>query len=191
MDLTDITVNAYYGPVNATFTGRVQVDKLPPQTVIVTLEAHVNTSWSISIEPAQMTFTSSGYQNFTCTVIVPQGTPRTTAQVLVNGTGRTTVFIVKSNCNSTLKVEGPAYPYPSGNTTSNSTQNQTLPGNGNSTSNSSAVNGGDYLLGLSKERFMLVAASAAVIVIAVAIVAFVRSRRKGAVEVVEVVEDEP
>lgn len=178
MDPTQQSVNATVAQVSAVFNGEVAVDKLPVQTVTVDIVASVSTGWAISLEPTQMIFTSTTPQCFTCTVTVPQGTPLTYTQVNVSGTGTTALFSVTASCTSILNVDGPTPPKSSGNSTTNSTKKQTNTGDGNLTNNTGAGNDASFLLGLSKERFMLVAASVVVIVSVVAAGGYRISRRQ-------------
>jgi len=180
MDPSALTVNATAAQVSAVFNGEVMMDKLQVQTVTVDLVSSVDIGLAIGVEPHQMTFTTTEPQTFTCTVKVPLGTPLTYAQVYVNATGKTTLFTITGSCAAILYVDGPAPPHSSGNTTSNSTKNQTRPGEGNPTSSSGTGNDANFLLGMSKERFMLVAASATVIVIVVAAGGYRLARRKRA-----------
>jgi hypothetical protein len=66
-------------------SGKVTVGLARGETAHVTLACAVDTGWPVRVDPAQMTFTGSGSQDYTCDVTVPNGTANTTAGIIVNG----------------------------------------------------------------------------------------------------------
>lgn len=57
------------------FTGQMTIDKLPVERCVVTLTSSTDTGWSSQVAPTTAVFTGTAPQRFSCTVIVPQGTP--------------------------------------------------------------------------------------------------------------------
>jgi hypothetical protein len=62
-------------PGTVRFQGRAAVDALPVCRARVELRAYLDIGWKLDIAPSTMVFTSMAPQDFTVTILVPQGTP--------------------------------------------------------------------------------------------------------------------
>lgn len=68
------------------FTGQISIDKLPVERCVVTLTSSTDTGWVSQVSPSTAVFTTTTPQAFTCTVVVPQGTPNSLfGNLIING----------------------------------------------------------------------------------------------------------
>ena len=73
-------------PGIVTFTGQASIDKLPVEYCVVTLNSSTDIGWISLVSPSTAVFTSTTPQSFTCTVIVPPGTPNSEyGNLVING----------------------------------------------------------------------------------------------------------
>jgi len=73
-------------PGIVTFTGQATIDKLPVERCVVTLTSSTDIGWVTQISPSTAVFTSTTPQAFSCTVVVPQGTPNSLfGNLVING----------------------------------------------------------------------------------------------------------
>jgi len=63
-------------PGIVTITGQMSIDKLPVERCGVSLRSSMDVGWPHQLSPTTAVFTSTTPQSFTCTVVVPQGTPQ-------------------------------------------------------------------------------------------------------------------
>ena len=66
-------------------TGKVTVGVARGETAHVTLDCAIDTGWPAQLSQTQMTFSTSGSQDFSCDIVVPQGAPNTTGSLVVSG----------------------------------------------------------------------------------------------------------
>jgi len=71
--------------VSVQFNGTASVDKLPMVRVVVTLTSATDIGWVSQVSPTTMVFTSSGSQDYVCTVVIPVGSPSASGILMVNG----------------------------------------------------------------------------------------------------------
>jgi hypothetical protein len=164
-------------PSIVSFNGTCTVDKLPIERATVSLASSTDVGWVTQISPTTMVFTSTTPQSFTCTVVIPQGTPNMTGTLKVDGR------VVAAGLQSTAETKalitniGPPPFVPPANETANSTAAAAV--TLNQTGNRTAVNGTSGagpsagLLGLSNNIWM----AAAVAVLAVGVAGYAASRR--------------
>ena len=186
MQLINYSDNA----TDVAFTGSVKVDKLPMERMWVVLAASVDKGWNTNCTPSTIVITDTNAHEFTCTVTVPGKVPDNSGNLSVEASGAAG-FTQTARCNGSIVITG--RPPPPVNVTNQTKTNTTGGGsNGDQTGagGSSAAPKNDIVSQLARNA-VLVSATVLVVILVVAIAAFARSRRKGAVEVVEVVEDEP
>lgn len=172
------------------FTGSVKVDKLPMERIVVVLAASVDKGWSTNCTPSSIAITDTTEHDYTCTVKVPGKAPDDSGNLTVEASGAAG-FTQTAKCNGSIVITGrPPPPINGTNQTKTNTTGGGSNGNQTGTGGSSAVPKNDIVSQLARNAAP-VSATVLVVILAVAIAAFVRSRRKGAVEVVDVVDDEP
>jgi hypothetical protein len=66
-------------------TGKVTVGVARGETAHVTLACAVDTGWPAQLSQTQMTFSTSGSQDFSCDVIVPETTSNMTGSIVISG----------------------------------------------------------------------------------------------------------
>lgn len=83
----EVWVNVTYKTIGkAYFNGTVTVEKPPMVIVSVQLDGSCSTGWPTTVSPQNIPFTTSGTQDFTVTVVVPQATPSSSiGRVVVSG----------------------------------------------------------------------------------------------------------
>jgi hypothetical protein len=109
IDQASQTVNSTKEQTTATFTGTVTVDKLPGTKVTVNLASAVDTGWASQITPSSIVFKSSaGSQPFTCTVVIPQGTPNCSGTLKIDGKAQGQGFVTTASAEALILVKGPA-----------------------------------------------------------------------------------
>lgn len=186
MQLINYSDNA----TDVAFTGSVKVDKLPVERMWVVLAASVDRGWSANCNPSTIVITDTNAHDFTCTVTVPGKTPDSSGNLTVEASGAAG-FTQTARCNGSIAIIGrPPPPVNGTNQTKTNTTGGGSNGNQTGTGGSSGAATNDIVSQLARNA-VLVSATALVVIVVVAIAAFLRYRRKGAVEVVEVVEDEP
>ena len=73
-------------PGIVSFTGQATIDKLPVERCVVTLTSSTDIGWVTQVSPSTAVFTATTPQSFTCTVVVPQGTPNSQfGNLIING----------------------------------------------------------------------------------------------------------
>jgi len=159
--------------------GSCTVDKLPIERATVSLTSSTDVGWVTQISPTTMVFTSTAPQPFTCTVVVPQGTPNMTGTLVVNGRAVAAGLQSTAEARAVIMNIGPPPYVPPANVTGNGTGPQGGPVNqtanltgGNGTANAAASGRG--FLGLPNDLWM--AAAAAVLVLGIAGYAASRAR---------------
>lgn len=150
------TVNASLSPANATFNGYVRVDKMPYQTVTVSLASATNLGWASSVAPAEMTFTSNTDQSFVTSVAVPAGTTGMTCTLWINATGRTYVWVLTQSTSVIVSATGTPKP-PANQTNATGQPNQTAGSNQTGSGGPGSVSGGGRA-GLSLQNTLILAA---------------------------------
>lgn len=154
-----------------TFNGTCTVDKLPIERATVTLSSSTDVGWATQLSPTTMVFTSTTPQSFTCTVVVPQGTPNMTGTLVLNGRVVAGGLQSTSETKAVINNIGPPPYVPPANGTGNGTapaggpvdQAANITG-GNVTSG--VANPGRGFLGLPNDLWM--AAAAAILVVGIA-----------------------
>jgi len=154
-----------------TFNGTCTVDKLPIERATVTLSSSTDVGWATTLSPTTMVFTSTAPQSFTCTVVVPQGTPNMTGTLAVYGRAVAAGLQSTAETKAVINNIGPPPYVPPANGTGNGTapaggpvdQTANLTG-GNGTSN--IPDSGRGLLGVPNDYWM--AAAAAILVVGLA-----------------------
>lgn len=151
--------------VTVTFNGTVTAQMMTFLRITVGLWSSVDTGWTSTVTPNSMVITDNEPHGFTCDVIVPKGTPTTTAQLTVDANiegGGTT------HAMATINAQGA----PPANQTANSQSSQNQSVNPPAQTESS-----NSIAGLNNPT--IVTASGAVLIITIAgIVAFVLIKRR-------------
>jgi hypothetical protein len=191
IDQSSLAVNASNASQTVTFTGSVSVNKSAYLSASVTLSAAVAAGWNASVAPAAMTFTSTSPQSFSCTVVVPAGTPGgNESQLTVSGTVVSGFLQNTAQATAMIRVTG-TLPPPA-NQTGNGTGG-TKPSNGNNQTSvptglvSNQLSAG--FMGYSYEQWAYIAVAAVAVIVAAAAVVRVRRRRKAVYDVGEAADD--
>jgi hypothetical protein len=155
-------------PSIVVINGSCTVDKLPIERATVTLTSSTDVGWVSQISPTTMVFTSTAPQSFTCTVVVPQGTPNMTATLVVDGRAVAGGLQSTTETKALITNIGPPPYVPPANQTGNGTAAQE--GLANRTANITDQNGtaragatGGGMLGMPNDLWI---ATAAVVVVA-------------------------
>jgi hypothetical protein len=173
-----VTVNTNSSsPTIVQFNGTCTVDKMPIERATVTLTSSTDVGWVSQVSPTTMVFTATTPQAFTCTVVIPQGTPNMTGTLVVNGRAVAAGLQSTAETKALITNIGPPPYVPPANWTANAT----VPAENaiNRTNNQTAENGTSGagpsagLLGLSNNIWM----AAAVAVLAVGVAGYAASRR--------------
>jgi hypothetical protein len=190
IDQSSLSVTAANTNQTVVFTGSVSVNKSSALSATVKLTAAVDSGWPATLDPAAMTFTSTTPQKFTCTVVVPSGTPGgNVSRLTVSGTVVVGILQNVAQATSTIEVKG-TLPSPINQTTNGT--GGTKPSDG---SNQTVVQPGlttTYgpagLLGYSYVQWAEIAAGVVVALVVLVVVVKVRRRGKAPLEV-ESLED--
>ena len=178
MDSANQNVNASAQIQIVVFNGTASVDKLPIERVVVELASAVDTGWASQISPAQMVFTSTVPQSFSCTVNIPAAIPGgAIAKLNVTGTASTNFLRSTASTQSIINVFG-SLPAPA-NQTANGT-NTTKAATAGTPGGPAALTarGTGKFLGLSDDQLMMGAAGAMLLVVITTAGGYARRARK-------------
>jgi len=186
-DQASVSVNASNRSQSIAFTGQVTVTKSPYLKATVSLQASVDKGWDATVDPSQMTFTSTEPQSFNCTVDVLQNTPGgTTVRLIVNGSISSGIFVNTANATAAITVTGslPASTNQSG--VGKPGGNLTDTGNPATWGNNSA--GKNDIMGQLRNNALPLGATVVVILFVAAVAGYARLRSKRNADVLSVEE---